>query len=143
MKDKFKNWFIGFIISAIGSVIFFLGAYSIVAFILVITSTGWVALLNLMYLIMCVSGFIKLPQMFVKEIKWWCETERLQSEEILRGKSLPLVGAILNPPLSTKEYKLIRYEIDKLAMWAVVKANNGMEIQWSLGQVQKCSIRYK
>lgn len=71
MKDKLKNWFTGFVISAIGTMNFFFGAYSIVAFIRVITSTGWMALLNLVYLIIFVTAFIKFPQMLTKAIKEW------------------------------------------------------------------------
>lgn len=143
MKDKFKNWFTGFIVSMIGLVIAFFGVFSIVTFVLVFISTGWESLLIFVCFIICLAAFIKLPQMFIKEIKWWCGTERLLPEEILQRKSLPLVGAILNLPCSNKEYKLIRYEIDKLAMWAIVKDKNGTEIQWSLGHIQNCSIRYE
>ena len=69
MRDKLKNWFTGFVLSAIGSMIFLFGAYGIVAFIRVITSTGWTALLNLICLIIFVTTFIKFPQMLTKEIE--------------------------------------------------------------------------
>ena len=76
MKDKLKNWFTGFIISAIGSFIFLLGAYGIVTFIRVITSTGWSALLNLVCLIIFVAAFIKFPQMLTKEIERWLSSKQ-------------------------------------------------------------------
>ncbi len=71
MKDKFKNWFTGFAISVIGLVITFFVVFSIVTFVLMITSTGWASLFNFVSFIICLAASIKLPQSFIKEIEWW------------------------------------------------------------------------